>query len=104
MSKLFFTDFFNTYVFHPERTRFVSPSVSKWDINTKEIECNGIMEPNDRVAMVSHNKEFTRLLLFYFIQKYCTSGSMVIAHIPVQSNEDSNTMCKVLFPFINSAI
>ena len=58
-SKLFFTDFLNIYAVGPEITRFVSPSLSKWNINAKEIECNRVMEPSDRVAMASHNKELT---------------------------------------------
>ena len=41
---------------------------------------------------------------FLFSLKEFLSGLMVIAQIPVQSNEDLNTGCKVLFPFIISAI
>ena len=41
---------------------------------------------------------------FSIVPKEFLSGFVVIAQILVWSNEDLNAACKVLFPFINSAI
>ena len=59
------TNFFSLHLVIPRMRAFrvyiTCPFVCKRDINAKELESNGVIKPNDRVALIFYHEEFASL-------------------------------------------